>query len=119
MGLKSTWATADRGNVALFTRPGKGCSSRTQPCGFNGTVTVATLRATVRAGNDGAALQGLERQPDRIVLYNKFDSVNPGVGYITGDRVPGAPEENAKRRTAIQLPAAHSWNGYAGRIIRT
>jgi hypothetical protein len=37
----------------------------------------------------------------------------PNVGYATGDRVPGAPEENASAGLQYNFSLSNTWNGYA------
>ena len=45
-------------------------------------------------------------------VYNKFDSVAPGLGYAEGDRVPGAPEENASAGLQYDFQLGNTWKGY-------
>lgn len=46
-------------------------------------------------------------------VYNKFDSVTPNLGYIAGDRVPGAPEENASAGLQYNFSLNSRWTGFA------
>ncbi|MDB6010441.1 MAG: hypothetical protein JWL65_2691 [Gammaproteobacteria bacterium] len=116
LGLKSTWADGRIGaNAAVFHQKWKGVQlAATQPCGFNGTVNGGD------ASGNGAELEMTARLSKAwsanltaSYVYNKFDSVNPGVGYIIGERVPGAPEENASAGLQYNFPLRNSWNGYA------
>jgi iron complex outermembrane receptor protein len=116
LGLKSTWADSRiAANVALFHQKWKGVQlAATQPCGFNGTVNGGD------ASGNGAELEMTARiskawsaNLSASYVYNKFDSVNAGVGYVPGERVPGAPEENASAGLQYNFSLLNNWNGYA------
>jgi iron complex outermembrane recepter protein len=116
LGMKSTWAgNRIETNIAVFHQSWKGVQlSASQPCGFNGTVNGGD------ASGNGAELemtariaQGLTANLTASYVYNKFDSVKANVGYMTGDRVPGAPEENASAGLQYNFSLSPAWNGYA------
>ena len=46
-------------------------------------------------------------------VYNEFKSVKPSVGYEVGERVPGAPEENASAGLQYNFALNPAWSGYA------
>jgi iron complex outermembrane recepter protein len=46
-------------------------------------------------------------------VHNEFKSVKPSVGYEVGDRVPGAPEENASAGLQYNFALNPAWTGYA------
>ncbi|HEY6925935.1 MAG TPA: TonB-dependent receptor, partial [Steroidobacteraceae bacterium] len=115
-GMKSIWAgNRIEANVAVFHQNWKGVQlNATQPCGFNGTVNGGD------ASGNGAELEmtariarGLTANLTASYVYNKFDSVKPNVGYMTGERVPGAPEENASAGLQYNFSLSNAWNGYA------
>jgi iron complex outermembrane receptor protein len=116
LGLKSTWADKRiAANIALFHQKWKGVQlTATQPCGFNAAVNGGD------ASGNGAELE-MTAQLTRAwsanltasYVYNKFDSVNSSVGYSPGDRVPGAPEENASAGLQYNFSLSNTWNGYA------
>ena len=116
LGLKSTWLEKRIvANVAVFHQSWKGVQlNATQPCGFNGAVNGGDAK-----GN-GAELE-MTAQLTKAVsanltasyVYNEFDSVRPNVGYSDGERVPGAPEENASAGLQYNFALNPAWNGYA------
>jgi len=116
LGMKSAWA-GDRieANVALFHQTWEGVQlEATQPCDFNGAVNGGD------ASGNGAELEMTARlnrawsaNLTTSYVYNKFNSVTPGVGYTVGERVPGAPEENASAGVQYNFSAFNNWNGYA------
>jgi outer membrane receptor protein involved in Fe transport len=116
LGMKSTWAdNRIAANLALFHQNWKGVQlEATQPCGFNGTVNGGD------ASGNGAELEmtaritsGLSANLTASYVYNKFNSVKPNVGYFVGERVPGAPEENASAGLQYNFALGTAWNGYA------
>jgi len=116
LGMKSIWAdNRIEANVAVFHQSWKGVQlNATQPCGFNGTVNGGD------ASGNGAELEmtakivrGLTANLTASYVYNKFDSVKANVGYVTGERVPGAPEENASAGLQYNFSLSSAWNGYA------
>ena len=116
LGMKSNWAgNRIQANVAVFHQSWKGVQlSASQPCGFNGTVNGGD------ASGNGAELEmtaritrGLTANLTASYVYNEFGSVKPNVGYMTGDRVPGAPEENASAGLQYNFSLSPTWNGYA------
>lgn len=116
LGLKSAWA-ANRieTNIALFHQTWEGVQlMATQPCGFDGIANGGD------ASGNGAELEMTARLTKAwsanltaSYVYNKFNSVTPGVGYSVGERVPGAPEENASAGLQYNFALASNWNGYA------
>jgi len=116
LGLKSTWLEKRiAANVALFHQKWTGVQlPATQPCGFNATVNGGD------ASGNGAELE-MTAQLTRAIsanltasyVYNEFTSVTPGVGYAVGDRVPGAPEENASAGLQYNFSLNPKWSGYA------
>lgn len=116
LGLKSTWLEKRiAANVAVFHQSWKGVQlNATQPCGFNGAVNGGDAK-----GN-GAELE-MTAQLTKAVsanltasyVYNEFDSVRPNVGYSDGERVPGAPEENASAGLQYNFALNPAWSGYA------
>jgi iron complex outermembrane recepter protein len=116
LGMKSIWANNRiEANVAVFHQNWKGVQlNATQPCGFNGTVNGGD------ASGNGAELEmtariarGLTANLTASYVYNKFDTVKANVGYATGERVPGAPEENASAGLQYNFALSSAWNGYA------
>jgi iron complex outermembrane receptor protein len=116
LGLKSAWAdNRIETNIALFHQTWEGVQlPAAQPCGFNGTVNGGD------ASGNGAELETTARLTKAwsanltaSYVYNKFNSVNPGVGFNVGERVPGAPEENASAGLQYNFSLFNSWNGYA------
>ena len=116
LGMKSAWAdNRIAANVAVFHQNWKGVQlAATQPCGFNGTVNGGD------ASGNGAELEmtarisrGLTANLTASYVYNEFDSVKPNVGYINGERVPGAPEENASAGLQYNFSLNKAWSGYA------
>jgi outer membrane receptor protein involved in Fe transport len=86
----------------------------TQACGFNAAVNGGD------ASGNGAELEmtaqitkALSANLTASYVYNEFKSVSPGVGYAVGDRVPGAPEENASAGLQYNFSLNPSWSGYA------
>jgi iron complex outermembrane recepter protein len=115
-GLKSTWADKRiAANIALFHQTWEGVQlTATQPCGFNGIVNGGD------ASGNGAELEmtaqltrALSANLTASYVYNKFNSVTPNVGYSPGDRVPGAPEENASAGLRYNFSLSNTWSGYA------
>jgi iron complex outermembrane receptor protein len=116
LGLKSAWLdNRVEANVALFHQTWEGVQlAAAQPCGFNAAVNGGD------ASGNGAELEATARLTKAwsanltaSYVYNKFDSVNPGVGFAVGERVPGAPEENASAGLQYNFSVFNSWNGYA------
>jgi iron complex outermembrane recepter protein len=116
LGMKSSWLDKRiAANVALFHQKWKGVQlPATQPCGFNGTVNGGD------ASGNGAELEmtaqltrALSANLTASYVYNKFDSVKPSVGYEVGERVPGAPEENASAGLQYNFALNPAWSGYA------
>ena len=116
LGMKSIWADKRiEANLAVFHQNWKGVQlEATQPCGFNGTVNGGD------ASGNGAELEMTARITKALTanltasyVYNKFDSVKANVGYFTGERVPGAPEENASAGLQYNFSLSNTWNGYA------
>jgi len=102
-------------NVALFHQKWSGVQlSAVQPCGYNGAVNGGDA-----AGN-GAELEmtariaaGLSANLSASYVYNEFKSTQPNVGYFAGERVPGAPEENASAGLQYNYSWGTDWSGYA------
>ena len=116
LGLKSAWLdNRVEANIALFHQTWEGVQlDANQPCGFNGAVNGGD------ASGNGAELEATARLTKAwsanltaSYVYNRFNSVNPGVGFVVGDRVPGAPEENASAGLQYNFSMFDSWNGYA------
>jgi outer membrane receptor protein involved in Fe transport len=116
LGLKSAWVdNRIEANVALFHQTWEGVQlPATQPCGFDGFVNGGD------ASGNGAELEMTARVTKAwsanltaSYVYNRFNSVTPGVGYSVGERVPGAPEENASAGLQYNFSLASNWNGYA------
>lgn len=116
LGLKSVWGAGRvAANIALFHQKWKGVQlPATQPCGFNAAINGGN------ASGNGAELEMTARLNDAwsgnltaAYIYNKFDDVVPNVGYETGGRVPGAPEENASAGLQYQFSLTKGWSGYA------
>jgi iron complex outermembrane receptor protein len=116
LGMKSAWAdNRIEANVAVFHQSWKGVQlNATQPCGFNGTVNGGD------ASGNGAELEmtariarGLTANLTASYVYNKFDSVKANVGYVSGERVPGAPEENASAGLQYNFSLSRAWNAFA------
>ena len=116
LGLKSAWAANHiETNIALFHQTWEGVQlPATQPCGFDGIVNGGD------ASGNGAELEMTARitkawsaNLTASYVYNRFNSVTPGVGYFVGERVPGAPEENASAGLQYNFSMFNNWNGYA------
>jgi len=116
LGMKSTWLEKRlAANVAVFHQKWEGVQlPATQPCGFNATVNGGD------ASGNGAELEmtaqltkALSANLTASYVYNKFNSVKPSVGYEVGDRVPGAPEENASAGLQYNFALNPAWSGYA------
>jgi iron complex outermembrane recepter protein len=116
LGLKSAWVdNRIEANVALFHQTWEGVQlPATQPCGFDGFVNGGD------ASGNGAELEMTARitkawsaNLTTSYVYNKFNSVTPGVGYFVGERVPGAPEENASAGLQYNFSLPSNWSGYA------
>jgi iron complex outermembrane recepter protein len=116
LGMKSAWADGRvTTNVAIFHQKWTGLQLETsQPCGFNGTVNGGD------ASGNGAELEAtakitpaLSANLSASYVYNKFDSVTPNLGYVPGERVPGAPEENASAGLQYHFALNGQWSGYA------
>ncbi|HZF14604.1 MAG TPA: TonB-dependent receptor [Steroidobacteraceae bacterium] len=115
LGLKSTWADGRVGtNVAVFHQKWDGVQLGTsQPCAFNGVVNGGD------ASGNGAEVEFSMRLAtmwsanlSASYVHNEFDSVTPNLGYAEGDRVPGAPEQNASAGLQYGFSAGSSWTGY-------
>jgi iron complex outermembrane recepter protein len=116
LGLKSNWIdNRIAANVALFHQKWDGVQlNATQPCGFTGFVNGGD------ASGNGAELEMTARLSkawsanlSASYVYNKFTSVTSGIGYFPGERVPGAPEENASAGVQYNFSLGSNWNGYA------
>ena len=116
LGLKSSWIdNRIAANVALFHQKWAGVQlNATQPCGFTGFVNGGD------ASGNGAELEMTARLSSSwsanltaSYVYNKFNSVTPGLGYVPGQRVPGAPEENASAGVQYNFSLGPKWSGYA------
>ena len=116
LGMKSAWAdNRIAANLALFHQTWSGVQlEATQPCGFNGTVNGGD------ASGNGAELEMTARLTRNLsanltasYVYNKFNSVQPNVGYFVGERVPGSPEENASAGLQYSFSLNPAWSGYA------
>jgi iron complex outermembrane recepter protein len=116
LGMKSAWADGRvTTNVAIFHQEWTGVQLETsQPCGFNGTVNGGD------ASGNGAELEvtakitpALSANLSASYVYNKFDSVTPNLGYVPGERIPGAPEENAAAGMQYNFALNGQWTGYA------
>jgi iron complex outermembrane receptor protein len=115
LGMKSAWADGRvTTNVAIFHQNWTGVQLETnQPCGFNGTVNGGD------ASGNGAELEvtakitpALSANLSASYVYNKFDSVTPNLGYVPGERIPGAPEENAAAGLQYNFALNSQWTGY-------
>jgi iron complex outermembrane recepter protein len=115
LGMKSAWAdNRVSTNVAIFHQNWTGVQLETnQPCGFNGTVNGGD------ASGNGAELEvtakitpALSANLSASYVYNKFDSVTPNLGYVAGERIPGAPEENAAAGLQYNFALNSQWTGY-------
>jgi iron complex outermembrane recepter protein len=115
-GMKSTWLDNKvAANIALFHQKWSGVQlSATQKCGYNGAVNGGD------ASGNGAELEmtarlarGLSANLTASYVYNEFKSTNPNVGYFPGERVPGAPEENASAGVQYDYELTKDWNGSA------
>jgi iron complex outermembrane receptor protein len=116
LGLKSAWLdNRVTTNIAIFHQVWDGVQLATsQPCGF---------QAVINGGNasgNGAELemtarftQSLHGNLSASWVHNKFDSVAPGTGFAEGDRVPGAPEENASAGLQYDFKLSNTWKGFA------
>ncbi len=116
LGLKSSWLENRlTTNVAIFHQVWNGVQlSTSQPCGFNGVVNGGD------ASGNGAELEmtarftpSLSGNVSASYVHNKFTSVTPNLGYTEGDRVPGAPEENASAGLQYDFRVNSTWSGYA------
>jgi iron complex outermembrane recepter protein len=116
LGLKSTWLDKRiAANVAVFHQSWKGVQlNATQPCGFNGAVNGGDAKGNGAELEMTAQLtKALSANLTASYVYNEFDSVRPNVGYKDGERVPGAPEENASAGLQYNFVLNPAWNGYA------
>lgn len=115
LGLKSAWfdnrlAT----NAAVFHQKWDGVQlSTSQPCGFQGVVNGGD------ASGNGIELEMTAKITPVITanfsaswVHNKFDSVVPNLGFSDGDRVPGAPEQNASAGLQYNFALNGRWGGY-------
>jgi len=115
LGLKSTWldhriAT----NAAAFHQKWDGVQLATsQPCGFQGVVNGGD------ASGNGLELEVTAKLTPVLTanlsaswVHNKFDRVVPNLGFSAGDRVPGAPEENASAGLQYNFALNDRWGGY-------
>jgi outer membrane receptor protein involved in Fe transport len=116
LGLKSSWADGRiAANVAVFHQRWDGVQlNANQPCGFTGFVNGgnasgngAELEMTARLGRSWSA------NLTASYVYNEFNSTSPGTGYFPGERVPGAPEENASAGLQYNFSPGPGWTGYA------
>jgi outer membrane receptor protein involved in Fe transport len=101
--------------VAIFHQKWTGVQLATnQPCGFNGVVNGGD------ASGNGAELELTARftkawsaNLSASYVHNEFDSVTPNLGYSPGDRVPGAPEQNASAGLQYSFSLGNRWGGFA------
>ena len=116
LGLKSAWADGRIAtNIAIFHQKWDGVQLATsQPCGFQGVVNGGD------ASGNGAELEMTARLTpawsanlSASYVHNTFDRVTPSLGYASGDRVPGAPEENASAGLQYNFSLSDRWGGYA------
>jgi len=116
LGMKSAWADGRvTSNLAIFHQKWTGVQLGTsQPCGFNGTVNGGD------ASGNGAELEvtgkitpALNANLSASYVYNKFDSVKPDLGYVAGDRITGAPEENAAAGLQYNFALSSQWTAFA------
>jgi iron complex outermembrane receptor protein len=116
LGLKSVlWQQRLAANLALFHQKWSGVQLlANQPCGFDGVLNGGD------ASGNGAELEMSARinsawsaNLSASYVHNKFDSVKPYVGFAVGDRVPGAPEENASAGLQYDFAINSRWKGYA------
>jgi outer membrane receptor protein involved in Fe transport len=116
LGMKSAWADGRvTSDVAIFHQKWTGVQLETsQPCGFNGTVNGGD------ASGNGAELEVMAKitpvlsaNVSASYVYNKFDSVTPNLGFVPGERIPGAPEENTAAGLQYQFVVNGQWSGYA------
>ena len=116
LGLKSAWLSGRLStNIAVFHQKWDGVQlSTSQPCGFQGVVNGGN------ASGNGAELEMTARltqswsaNVSASYVHNEFDSVTPNLGYAEGDRVPGAPEENASAGLQYDIALGSRWKGYA------
>ena len=116
LGLKSTWADKRiAANVALFHQNWKGVQlPATQPCGFNATVNGGD------ASGNGAELEmtaqltkALSANLTASYVYNKFNSVTPGVGYSSAIAFRARPRRTPAPDCNTTSRWQSSWNGYA------
>jgi iron complex outermembrane recepter protein len=115
LGMKSAWMDGRVvSNLAIFHEKWTGLQLETnQTCGFSGTVNGGD------ASGNGAELEvttkitpALSTNLSASYVYTKFDSVTPNLGYSPGDRIPGAPEENAAAGLQYNFEQIGQWRGY-------
>jgi outer membrane receptor protein involved in Fe transport len=116
LGLKSVWAdNRVSANLALFHQKWEGVQLQPiQPCGFNPLVNGGD------ASGNGAELEmsarigaGWSANLTGAYVYNEFKHVTPNVGISAGQRVPGAPEENASAGLQYSFDLGRQWSGFA------
>jgi outer membrane receptor protein involved in Fe transport len=116
LGMKSTlWDNRLTSNLAIFHQKWSGVQLlASQACGFFGTINGGD------ASGNGAELEMSARinpawsaNLSASYVYNKFDSVKPDVGFTVGDRVPGAPEENASAGLQYDFSLGSTWKAFA------
>ena len=116
LGLKSAWADQRIAtNIAVFHQKWNGVQLATsQPCGFQGVVNGGD------ASGNGVELEMTARLTrawnanlSASWVHNEFDTVTPGLGFTSGDRVPGAPEENASAGLQYNFLFGNGWGGFA------
>jgi outer membrane receptor protein involved in Fe transport len=116
VGLKSSWADGRiAANAAVFHQKWDGVQlNANQPCGFTGFVNGGN------ASGNGAELEMSARfnrswsaNLSASYVYNEFNSTTPGTGFTPGERVPGAPEENASAGLQYNFPLSSTWSGFA------
>jgi outer membrane receptor protein involved in Fe transport len=116
LGFKAGWGGGKFStNAAVFHQKWDGVQLGTsQPCGFNGVVNGGD------ASGDGAEVemnlrfsQAWSANLSASYVHNEFDRVTPNLGYVKGERVPGAPEQNATAGLQYDFSLGGTWSGYA------
>src|SRR5882672_192832 len=116
LGLKGQFASGRLAiNTAIYKEDWKGVQlSLGLDCGFSGAVNGGD------ATGKGAELE-LVAQPTgawRFNLsysYNKveWDNVEPGTGFVAGERLPDSPEKNASAGAQYSFDLGAVWKGFA------